>query len=122
MKVFLPGKDAFTIVEKDGHKLKIMKNESFEQFSPTFLDLGDITKLSKTTTAICAVFDLQGFTNFCKQIDPQLSVPLYLSGFLNWIFEAIRAETVESKIECGVRLYHRLPFYTKFLGDGLLIL
>jgi len=122
MKVFRPSKDAYTLITKDDKKIRVMKNEVFEQFNPTILDLGDIEKPSSTTNAICAVFDLQGFTNFCKQIDPQLSVPSYLSGFLDWIFSTIRAETVEKKMEEGVRLWHDLPFYTKFLGDGLLIL
>jgi hypothetical protein len=29
---------------------------------------------------------------------------------------------MNEEIEEGIRLYHALPFYTKFLGDGLLIL
>ena len=122
MKVFRPKNDAYTLVTIDDKKYRVMKNEVFEQFNPTILGLGDIGKPSTTTNAICAVFDLQGFTNFCKQIDPQLSVPLYLSGFLDWIFGTIRAETVEKKLTEGMQLWHDLPFYTKFLGDGLLIL
>ncbi len=120
MKVFRPDKTAYALTEKDGKKIRIMKNESFEQFSPVLLDLGNIKKESSAISVICAIFDLQGFTNFCKQIDPQLSVPMYLSGFLDWIFETIRKETVIEKFEEGVRLWHQLPFFAKFLGDGLL--
>jgi class 3 adenylate cyclase len=122
MKVFRPGKDSYTLVTKDEKKYKLMKNQVFEQFNPAILDLGDINQPSIATSAICTVYDLGGFTNFCKQIDPQLSVPLYLSGFLDWIFGAIRAKAVYERFEEGISLYHALPFFTKFLGDGLLIL
>lgn len=122
MKVFRPGKNAYTLAEKDGEKIRVMKNEVFEQFNPTVLDLGDIKQPSIATDVICAVFDLQGFTNFCKQIDPKLSVPSYLSGFLDWIFGVIRTETIQNRMKEGIELWHNLPFYVKFLGDGLLIL
>jgi len=122
MKVFKPGKAAYVLVEKDDGKVWVMKTEVFEQFDPGMLDLGDIGKPSATTNAICAMYDLEGFTNFCKQIDPQLSVPSYLSGFLGWIFDKIRSQAVYRRFEEGIQLYHELPFFTKFLGDGLLIL
>ncbi len=122
MKTFRPGKEGYIPVEKEGEKVWLMKHEVFSRFNPTLLDLGDITQPSQITNTICAVFDLEGFTNFCKQIDPQLSVPIYLSRFLDWIFAAIAAETVQEKMAAGVKLWHGLPFFTKFLGDGLLIL
>ncbi len=120
--MFRPRKNAYVFVTEAGEKIKIMKRAVFEQFNPNILGLGDIAKSSSAKNAICAVFDLQGFTNFCKQIDPQLSVPLYLSNFLSWIFHVIRAETVRKKFKEGIKLWHDLPFCTKFLGDGLLIL
>ncbi|MFI5331060.1 MAG: hypothetical protein ACHQ2F_08500 [Desulfobaccales bacterium] len=122
MKIFRPNTNAYTLVTKEGKKIKLMKNNEFERFNPNILDLGDIKKPSIATNAICAIFDLQGFTNFCKQIDPQLSVPSFMGGFLDWIFGALRSETVEKKFEEGVKLWHALPFCTKFLGDGLLVL
>ena len=106
----------------DNKKVRLLKREVFENFNPSLLDLGDIKKESQAIPAIAAVFDLKGFTNFCKQIDPHLSVPLYLSSFLDWIFAAIRTETTQKETKDGVTLWHALPFYTKFLGDGLLIL
>jgi len=123
MIIYRPDTESFLTVEKEGKKyVNILKKEVFDQFNPSLLGLGDIKKPSIATNAICAIYDLGGFTNFCKQIDPQLSISLYLSGFLNWIFQAIRKEAVHLNFEEGVKLYHALPFYMKFIGDGLLIL
>ncbi len=116
MKVFRPGKDSFISVTKDDKKIRLMKNEVFEQFNPTILDLGNLEKESTIINTICAIFDLQGFTNFCKQIDPHLSVPSYLSGFLDWIFAAIAAETVEEKMKEGVQLWHSFHSARNFLA------
>jgi class 3 adenylate cyclase len=91
-------------------------------FNPNVLGLGDITTEAVSKPAIAALFDLQGFTIFCKQIEPHLSVPIYLSGFLNWIFAAIRKETICKKYKKGIETWHDLPFFTKFMGDGLLVL
>jgi len=101
---------------------RVVKHESFDLFNPNVLGLGDITNESISRPTIAALFDLQAFTVFCKQIEPHLSVPIYLSGFLNWIFGAIRKETIEKKYKKGVLMWHDLPFFTKFMGDGLLVL
>jgi class 3 adenylate cyclase len=47
---------------------------------------------------------------------------MYLNGFLNWIFAAIKKETILKEYSDGVSVYHDLPFFTKFMGDGLLVL
>jgi len=124
MKTFRPNKEAYILVSEEGKKtrVRVMKNEEFDNYNPTILDIGDLRKKSKKINAICAVFDLQGFTNFCNQMDPELSVPAYISGFLDWIFGVIRSETVEKQFPEGVKLWHSAPFYAKILGDGLLIL
>jgi hypothetical protein len=122
MKVFRPDKNAYTLLTKDNKKYKLMKNDVFHQFNPSILGLGNIKQQSVAISVICAIYDLEGFTNFCKQIDPHLSVPLYLSGFLDWIFDAIRSKGVYKSFDEGVSLWHELPFCSKFLGDGLMIL
>ena len=122
MKIYRPDQNSFITVEKEGKKKNLLKKEVFDQFNPSLLGLGDIKQPSIAISAICCVYDLGGFTNFCKQIDPQLSVSSYLSGFLDWIFDKIRDKVVWERFEEGISLYHALPFYTKFLGDGLLIL
>jgi len=109
------------IKDKVGKDITVIKKDAFEKFNPSVLGLGDITKKSTATDAIAAVFDLQGFTNFCKQIEPQLSVPLFLTLYLDWIFKTIRKESCEVVYADGVCLWHDLPFLTKFMGDGLLV-
>jgi hypothetical protein len=106
----------------DNKEVDAIKKEAFDTFNPQVLGLGDIKQESVATSAIAAVFDLQGFTVFCKQIEPHLSVPIYLGGFLDWIFGAIRKETVQRRYEHGVKVWHALPFFMKFMGDGLLVL
>jgi len=68
------------------------------------------------------VFDLSGFTTFCSQVDPHLSVPGYLSGFLDWLFDGIKKMFVKRSYKEGKRLWANLPFLAKFLGDGVLFL
>jgi len=120
--IFKTEASAFTKVTENGKTIKVLKKEEFEKFNPSVLGLGNISNKSAPTSAIAAVFDLQGFTNFCKQIDPQLSVPLFLSEYLDWIFTAIRNETSQKEFPEGNQLWHSLPFLTKFMGDGLLVL
>jgi len=109
--------------QEDGERrVKAIKREAFARFNPGVLGLGDIQQDSIARPAIAAIFDLQGFTTFCKQMEPHLSVPIYLSGFLGFIFAAIRVETVRNIYKEGFTLWHDLPFFTKFMGDGLLVL
>ena len=122
MPVFRTDEADYFTATVGGKPEKLLKKEVYNKFNPSLLGLGDIRKMSFPTGAIAAVFDLQGFTNFCKQIDPQLSVPLFLSEYLTWIFSAIRKETSNMGNSEGFILWHPLPFLTKFMGDGLLIL
>jgi len=94
----------------------------FGKFDETLLGLGDLASQSTVTNALAAVFDLEGFTGFCSQIDPQLVVPEYLSEFLQWLFAKIRQRFVERETPARVRLWGSLPFYAKFTGDGVLLL
>ncbi|HEX3889366.1 MAG TPA: hypothetical protein VHX90_00830 [Verrucomicrobiae bacterium] len=104
----------------DGEDLFIaVKKSAFNEFNPKVLGLGDIKIASVARPAIAALFDLQGqmgFDLFAKD------VPMYLNGFLNWIFAAIKKETILKEYSDGVSVYHDLPFFTKFMGDGLLVL
>lgn len=92
------------------------------KFNPKILGLRDIAQASEQVEAIAAVFDLGGFTNFCKQVDPHLCVPKYLNVFLNWLFDLIKDEFKNKKIGNDNLLYAELPFFAKFLGDGVLFL
>lgn len=103
-------------------KIWVLENKEFDAFNPAILGLGDISLRSTQVEALAAIFDLSGFTNFCSKVDPHLSVPEYLSRFLDWLFEEIKKEFVEESYEEGKKLYAELPFLAKFLGDGALFL
>jgi class 3 adenylate cyclase len=122
MPVFRPTTSAFTTVESHGKPVTVLRKEEFEKFNPNILGLGDIRQRGVAYDALSAVFDLAGFTHFCTQIEPHLAVPRYLSEFLSWLMEQLRRETVMDDLDTGVRLWHPLPFFVKFMGDGLLLL
>ena len=106
----------------DEIEVNLYSRKKFQGFNPKVLGLGDISLPSGQRDAIAAVFDLSGFTNFCRQVDPHLSVPTYLSEFLNWLFRGIRDELVDRSFRQGKLLFTELPFFAKFLGDGVLFL
>jgi len=112
------------MVKLDGETKKVwlLEEKEFDTFNPTILGLGDISLPSAQVEAIAAIFDLSGFTNFCKQVDPHLAVPEYLSRFLEWLFNKIKAEFLQKTYEEGRGLWAELPFLAKFLGDGVLFL
>lgn len=109
-------------IEIEGENIDIISNENYDEFSESILNLGNIENKSKLTNGLSVMFDLEGFTTFCKQIDPQLAVPEYLSEFLKWIFKRIKEELIEEKHDEGYEFYAPFPFLSKFLGDGILFL
>ncbi|MBI3233314.1 MAG: hypothetical protein HYZ42_04630 [Bacteroidetes bacterium] len=102
--------------------IEVITNEKWDKFNTKLLGLGNLSEESKILSSITAVFDLEGFTNFCKQIDPQLSTPIFLNQFLDWFFQKLKDETMEKIYPEGIRTYHQLPLLTKFLGDGILVI
>ncbi len=117
-------KQAIETVKVNGKekRIKLLGNKKFGEFNAGLLGLGDISSRSTQVEAIASIFDLSGFTNFCSNVDPHLSVPEYLSRFLEWLFEEIKKEFVEESYEEGKKLWADLPFLAKFLGDGVLFL
>jgi hypothetical protein len=109
-------------VDVNGKKIKCIKKEMFQKFNSDVLGLGKINKKSNRTESLCAIFDLQGFTDFTKQIDPRLVVPDYLSDFLEWFFKSIAKEMVANEYELGYHVYCDPPFFSKYMGDGVLFL
>lgn len=109
-------------INKKGKDIYIIPKKNFDSFSESILDLGQIDSKSNQIDALSVMFDLEGFTNFCKQIDPQLAVPEFLSKFLKWIFQQIKLELIIEEFEEGYSTYAPLPFMSKFMGDGLLFL
>ena len=112
----------YVIATVDNTRRRLLTKEAFERFNSPILGLGELTNGGIATDAIAAVFDLSGFTNFCKQIEPQLSVPVFLKLFLDWLMKQIRSEMVFEEYDEGVLLLGPLPFFVKFLGDGVLVL
>ncbi|WAC11511.1 hypothetical protein [Dyadobacter pollutisoli] len=120
-KFLIPNEDRVIIATPTGRRGAI-KKDAFNRFNESILGLGTIGMKSIPLNALSVIFDLEGFTNFCKQIDPQLAVPEYLSQFLNWIFEQVKTELVEEERNEGFLTWSELPILSKYLGDGLLFL
>ena len=112
----------YVTAEVEGRKWRLLTRAAFERFNPSILGLGELTSAAAATDAIAAVFDLEGFTNFCKQIEPHLSVPVFLRQFLDWMMNQMKAEMLHKEYPEGVSLWGPLPFFVKFMGDGLLVL
>ncbi|MGG1550611.1 hypothetical protein [Paenibacillus ferrarius] len=74
---------------KDGTGAIVVSNEDFNKFNSDLLSLGNLNTGGKRVEAITAIFDLDGFTNFCNQMEPHLVVLRFLKEFLSWIFKKI---------------------------------
>ncbi len=114
--------DQFENKKINGHVKKIISHDKYEMFTTDILGLGKIDGKSREVESIAVVFDLKGFTDFSRQIDPQLVVPAFLEKFLSWIFCKIRDIAVKKEFEEGYELWTGFPFFVKFMGDGLLML
>lgn len=106
-----------------GHYFSVDSSD-FEKFSPEVLGLGDLSTPGVYVEALAAVFDLEGFTKFCNQSDPHLATPEFLSEFLKWLFERISSKITveEDKANKKMTMWCSLPFFSKFMGDGILFL
>jgi class 3 adenylate cyclase len=96
--------------------------DEFKKFNSTILDIGDISQEGTPIKVLVAIFDLEGFTDFFNQLDPDIVVPEYLSNFLSWIFEQISNRFKKEEKEGNIIIFGSLPFYAKFLGDGILFI
>jgi len=117
-----PSDYKLTSVDEAGTKYRLLQKSKFSSFDINVLGLGDVSLPSTPYDTIAAVFDLEGFTNFCGKIEPHLSVPSFLNSFLGWLMLQVREEMQQKEYEAGIALWAPLPFFVKFLGDGLLVL
>ena len=122
MATFETQNSDFVTISREGINRRLIKKEKFDSFNEEILGLGNIKLKSAQVSALSVIFDLEGFTNFCKQIDPQLAVPEYLSEFLSWIFTQVRKEIIDKEHSEGYQVFCPLPFLSKYLGDGILFL
>lgn len=96
--------------------------EQYAAFAPAALGLGEVGRGGAHVQALAAFLDLEGFTDFCSQMDAHLAIPDYLSRYFDWLFQTLAEQFREGDGDGVVRIWGSLPFYVKFLGDGLLFL
>jgi hypothetical protein len=101
--------------------LSLTKND-FDSFNDSILGLGNISHPGAYVQALAAFFDLEGFTSFGNQVDSHLVIPEFLQRYLPWLFKTIAEKFKEGETSDTVTLWGTLPFYAKFLGDGVLFI
>ena len=94
----------------------------FAAFNPAMLGLGDLHQRGTQVQALAVFLDLEGFTDFCNQMEAHLVIPEFLSRYFHWLFQVLAEQFREGDSDGQVRIWGSLPFYAKFLGDGLLFL
>jgi len=96
----------------------------FDSFNSSILNLGDIDKKTEKTEALCCIFDLEGFTKFVNSTKSNLMIPRFINYYLNWLFKIIKTISIvrDDKSVFDVDLYINLPFYAKYMGDGVMFL
>ena len=122
MPTFKPSKSDHVLAGLQGKKVRVLNRKLYDSFNSSLLGLGELTQTSTSIDAIAAIFDLEGFTNFCKQIEPHLAVPFFLNEFLTWLMEELKSQMTRKEYKEGFQLWSPLPFLIKFMGDGLLVL
>ena len=110
------------VTDHDGDKIVVVGKEHFDSFNVNSLGLGNIDSKSQSFESIVVIFDLNGFTNFCNQTESHLQIPEFLGLFLDWMFRQIKEETTFSTYEHGYGIYSKLPFFCKFMGDGVMFI
>ncbi|KAA9353024.1 hypothetical protein [Larkinella humicola] len=108
----------YFIDPKNGISLEV--DNDLKDFTSELLNIGDLKTPSKPVEVLAVIMDLEGFTTFTRQVDPKLAIPSFVSDFFNWLFDKIRDEMHISKE--NKTLWAELPFFSKFLGDGVLFL
>lgn len=103
---------------KNGITIEV--DNDLSDFTSALLNIGDLETPTKPIEVLAVIFDLEGFTAFTRQVDPKFAIPSFISDFFNWLFETIKAEMRVSKTPN--RIWAELPFFSKFLGDGVLFL
>jgi hypothetical protein len=116
------GESKSVVVDINGVQKHIYKKTLIDEFNSNVLKIGSFQADSETIRCISAVFDLEGFTYFCSQTEPELYAGRFLKDFFDWLFNSIKIETINETFNNGYELFHDLPFYSKFLGDGVLFL
>ncbi len=105
-----------------GFVFNTISQSEFAAFTPSALGLGDVNRSGIPVQALAVFLDLEGFSDFCNQADAHLVIPEFFSRYLDWLFQTLSEQFREGEGNGQVRVWGSLPFYAKFLGDGLLFL
>src|SRR5580658_6088212 len=70
MPLFIPKESDFQEVFVEGKNKRVLSRSKFEAFNASLLGLGDLTLPANQTDAVAAVFTLEGYADFCRQIEP----------------------------------------------------
>lgn len=106
---------------KENFDLKVKVNKNIEKlFNPNMLGI-DLTIPTSPFDGVCAIFDLEGFTQFSNSTPhTHIVFPKFINAFLIWIFNKIKKNLKDPKAK--IYYWAQLPFYAKFLGDGVLFI
>jgi class 3 adenylate cyclase len=99
-----------------------VSRQAFDSFSIERLGIGDVSREGFYVQALVAVYDLEGFTSFCNQVDSHLVLPEFLARYLEWLFETMRTRFLAEDLGDQVKVWGSLPIFVKFMGDGLLVI
>jgi class 3 adenylate cyclase len=130
MAIFKPANDDYAQCSH-GKTTRFLKKDKFDEYGPQVLGLGDLGSPTAEHEVVCAMFDLEGFTDFCRQVDPHLAIPEFLRQFVEWLFGCIkknwvlpeeRLSAVDDPIEGAAITWAELPRLAKFTGDGVMFL
>jgi class 3 adenylate cyclase len=107
---------------KNTHYYNRLSREEFDSFTPKVLGIGDISAEGSFVQCLVAFFDLEGFSDFSLQPESHLVIPEFLSRYLEWLFATLRKEFTETSNKTHVDIWGGLPFFAKFMGDGIMLL
>lgn len=105
-----------------GFSFNSISKKEFDSFDHSILGLGNLNKDGEYIQSLAVFFDLEGFTSFSNQVDSHLVIPEYLSRYFEWLFSTIKILFKESETKDRIKIFGSLPFFAKFLGDGILFL
>jgi len=105
-----------------GFSLNSLSSKEFRSFNHGVLGLGDVSAQGQYVQSLAVFLDLQGFTDFCNQVDSHLVIPEFMRRYLEWLFGEVSDRFKEGEEDDTVRIWGSLPFFAKFLGDGVFFL
>jgi class 3 adenylate cyclase len=99
-----------------------LTKKNYNSFNSLILGLGNISQNGEYIQSLAAFYDLEGFTSFSNQIDSHLVIPEFLQRYIDWLFRTLAEKFKRRESRGRVTIWGSLPFFTKFLGDGILLL